>query len=190
MIYSISGTLVQQGNGYLVVDTGPVAFKVRVSAGVLTRVASSRSVTLFTYLHVKEDVLELYGFLDEYELLVFEQLTSVSGIGPRSALGILGVASIEQLAAAINAGRAELLTRVAGIGKKTAERITLELKGRLPAVPGARAISSMESDIELEETLVSLGYTRHQARNAVSALDPKIAQFKDRLREVLKRLKE
>ncbi len=188
MIYSISGKLLLKRESFAVLETGGVSFKVFTSAGVLAALPEiGREVKLFTYLHVRENLLELYGFEDLKALDLFERLNNINGIGPKSALGILGVAKIDQLVAAINEGRTELLTRASGVGKKTAERVILELKGKLTLLSAPQTLSLMESDLDLEETLVSLGYSKAQAKAAISKIDSKITNFKDRLKEALKK---
>jgi len=190
MIYSISGRLAFKKENFLVLEAGGVAFKVFAPASVLAALpGSGATVKIFTYLYFREDSIELYGFLSEKELELFERLNSISGIGPKSALGILGIAKIEQLVAAINEGKIELLTRASGIGKKTAERIILELKGKLSLTTAPQILSLMESDVELEETLISLGWSRAQAKGAIGKIDSKITNFKDRLKEALKKAK-
>ena len=175
----------------MVVETsGGISLRVFASPHTLSALpAIGTAVTLHTYLNVREDALELYGFLNESELDLFEKLISVSGIGPKSAMGILGVSKADQLVAAINEGRTELITRASGIGRKTAERVILELKGKLAAVGTQETLNLMESDVELEETLTSLGYSRVQAKSAIAKLDPRVTGFKERLKEALKRTK-
>jgi len=191
MIYALSGTLVHKAENYAVIDVGGVAFKVNLSlrnVQILPQIGSA--IKLSTYLHVREDLLAIYGFSNDEERDFFERLNSISGIGPKSALGILSVAPMDQLVSAINEGRVELLTKASGVGKKIAERVVLELKGKLTPPKGAQqAISLMESDLELEETLTSLGYSRQQAKAVVSKIDPKITGFKERLKEALRRAK-
>ena len=190
MIHSVAGKLLLKKDNFLIVEAGPIAFKIFAAASVLANLPSPGSqVKIFCYLHVREDALELYGFLSEKELELFEKLNSISGIGPKSALGVLSIAKIDQLIAAINEGKTELLTRASGIGRKTAERIVLELKGKLDLIRAPQALSLMESDLELEETLVSLGYSKNQAKTAIAKIDPKITNFKDRLKAALKSAK-
>jgi len=190
MIYSIAGKLVFKKDNFLVLEVGGLSFKIFSPASVLAALPESgATVKIFTYLYFREDSIELYGFLSEKELELFQALNSISGIGPKSALGILGVTKIEQLVAAINEGKTELLTRASGIGKKTAERIILELKGKLSLIAAPQVISLMESDVELEETLISLGYSRAEAKAAIGKIDPKITSFKDRLKEAFKKAK-
>lgn len=188
MIYSIAGKLVFKKDNFLVLEAGGVAFKVFAPASVLAGLpGAGTQIKIFTFVYFREDSIELYGFLSETELTLFERLNSISGIGPKSALGILGIAKIEQLVAAINEGRIELLTRASGIGRKTAERVILELKGKLSLTAAPQTISLMESDVELEETLISLGWNRNQAKTAIGKIDTKISSFKDRLKEALKK---
>ncbi len=190
MIYSLAGTLAAKKQNFFVVDVGAISFKIFGSPNTLVVLPEiGKDIKIFTYLNVREDALELYGFISERELELFEKLNSVSGIGPKSALGILGISKIEQLIAAINEGRTELLTRASGIGKKTAERVILELKGKLSAIASPQMLSLMESDLDIEETLISLGYTRVQAKAALAKIDPKITGFKERLKEAIKRAK-
>lgn len=187
MIYSIFGKLIAKKEYFIVVDVGGIGYKLFISLGTAQNLPSLGSeIKVFCYPYLRQDGLELYGFLTEKELSLFEKLNSVSGVGPKSALGILGVAKTNQLIAAINEGKIDLLTRVSGIGKKTAERIILELKGKLKIEDSAKILTLMESDIELEETLISLGYTKQEAKSAISKIDPKISGFKERLKEALK----
>lgn len=188
MIYSISGKLTEKREKYIVVDVMGIGFRVYVSENQTSRLPSvGDPIKLFSYLHVREDALELYGFLTESEVNFFEQLNSISGIGPRSALSILSVAPIDRLIAAINEGKTDLLTKASGIGRKTSERIILELKGKIEMKDAKRMVGLMESDVEIEETLASLGYSRAEAKNAVSKIDPATAGFKDRLKEALRK---
>src|SRR3989344_1580980 len=190
MIYSISGKLTEKREKYVVVDVMGIGFRVYISENQMSRLPSlGDPIKLFSYLHVREYALELYGFLTEPELTFFEKLNSISGIGPKSALNILSVAPIERLIAAINEGKADLLTKASGIGKKTAERIILELKGKIEMKNAKQMIGLMESDVEIEETLISLGYSRAEAKNAVSKIDPTMQGFKDRLKAALRKAK-
>ena len=170
---------------------GGLSFKVISSLNDLRGApAIGEIINLFTYLHVREDALELYGFLRKDELEFFEMLISISGIGPKSALGILSVESVDKLKAAIAEGRAELLTKASGVGKKTAERVILELRGKLGREGTAGLVGIMESDQDILEALVNLGYTKYQAKDALSQIDPKIVKVEERIRATLKILKK
>ena len=127
MIYSLSGTLVLKRENLIVVEAGGVGYKLFVAENVAQGLPSIGSqVKVFYYLNLKQDGLELYGFASEAELRLFEKLISVNGVGPKSALGILSVSKIDQLVAAINGGKVELLTRASGVGKKTADVVTVK----------------------------------------------------------------
>ncbi|KKW08789.1 MAG: Holliday junction ATP-dependent DNA helicase RuvA [Candidatus Kaiserbacteria bacterium GW2011_GWA2_49_56] len=140
---------------------------------------------LWTHLAVREDVLDLYGFRTEEELHVFELLLTVPGIGPRSALAILDIASIETLRSAISAGNASYLTNVSGIGRKTAEKIVLELREKIGAgTEGAGR--SLSGDEEALEAMRALGYTVSEARDALRKVPQEVAGGSARLREALR----
>ena len=169
---------------------GGVGFKVFISLanqGVLPSIGSM--VEVLTYLHVREDGLTLYGFLNEGEIDFFESLISVSGIGPKSALGIMSVAPIEKLSAAISEGQIELLQRSSGVGRKTAERIIVELKDKIKLEGSGRTVEMMESDKDMYDALLSLGYSAKQAKDAVSKVNPEIIDSSERLREAFKIIK-
>lgn len=194
MIYSLSGKLMGKKDNFVILEAGGIGFKVYLSnraAQSLAQIGSS--IKLYCSLHAREnEPFELFGFVAEEELYLFDRLNTVSGIGPKTALAILGVSPIDQLVAAINEGKTDLLTRAGGVGKKTAERIILDLKGKLTAQSGAKTketLSLMESDLEIEDTLMSLGYNRQQAKNAISKIDDKTEGFKERLKEALKKAK-
>jgi len=188
MIYTISGKLLHKMLHFVVIETGGLGLRVTVPETVYQELPPVGSLTsLFTHLHVREDALDLYGFKTEKELSLFESLISISGIGPKSGINIMNVAQVDQLVAAINEGRTELLVKASGIGKKTAERVILELKGKLNFGDSIRTLSLMEGDIDLEETLVGLGFTKQQAKATVSRIDPNIKGFNERLKEALKK---
>jgi holliday junction DNA helicase RuvA len=190
MIYLIGGILAAKNNNFAVVDVGGIGYKININQRFLDNLPEIGSATrLSSHLHVKEDALDLYGFTDERELVFFEQLLKVSGVGPRSAMNIMSLASVEQLAAAINEGKTELLSRAAGIGKKTAERLILELRGKLATVGTAKTAKLMESDMDVEEALSGLGYSRAQAKKAVAQIDPGVKNLEGRLKEALKKIK-
>jgi holliday junction DNA helicase RuvA len=189
MIHSISGKLDAVLETSVAVDVGGVGFRIytheRVRRGLPPL---GERVKFFCHLVVREDALELYGFLVPEELRFFELLISVSGVGPKSALSILEIADTKNLSAAIKEGRPDLLTRASGIGRKTAERIILELKTKVRAESSEATVKTMESDADIVETLVSLGYRRDQAKSALAKVDPKIINLEPRLKAALKNL--
>ena len=190
MIYSLSGQLLSKKENFIVVNANGVGYKVFITHRTAKNLPSIGSaVSLFSYLHVKEDALDLYGFLDESDLHLFEKLIQVNGVGPKTALGVMAISSSDNLIAAINEGKIDLLTRASGIGKKTGERIILELKGKLASLNSAGTVRLMESDLDLEEALVSLGYSKQQAQRGITQLDSQVKGLEARLMAVLKIIK-
>ncbi len=191
MIYRLSGELVSKKENFIIIDVNKVNYKVFVSPKTHQALpANGEESQIYTYLNVKEDALDLYGFLTESELGFFEKLISISGVGPRSALGVMAVAPVDQLIATINEGKPELLTRASGIGKKTADRVVLELRGKVTAIGTENVVRAMESDIELEEALISLDYSKAQAKKITAQIDPKLTRLEDRLRAALKKIEK
>jgi len=169
MIYSVSGNILLTGEHFLVVEVGGVGFKVFANAATIgSSPAAGQPVSLFCHLHVQEDALDLYGFLEEGELKFFEQLISVSGVGPKSAISILNIAPLMELLAAVKEGRPDLLSRASGIGRKTAERIIVELKSKVEAKDTGATVKRMESDADLVEALTALGYRREKVKEALN----------------------
>lgn len=187
MLYSVSGKLAFKGENFLVVEAGGIGFKVFASERTIRRAgARGNEVKLFTHFHVREDAMELYGFLSEEELSFFELLISVSGVGPKSALSIIDVASLEELSAAIHEGRPDLLTKASGIGRKTAERIIVELRNKVQSSRPGAVVEKMDTDVDLVEALSSLGYRREEAREALTKIPAEVAGVEARLKEALR----
>jgi Holliday junction DNA helicase RuvA len=193
MIASVRGTLIASGIDFVVVETGGIGYHVLVPNSVLqTLGAPGSEVLLYTHLHVREDALTLYGFEVPDQRAFFETLISVTGIGPRMALGLLSAVPLDQLQHAIASENMSLLARVPGIGKKTAARLVLELKGKLdlskvaPSVAAATpATTALNS--ELQDILTSLGYSVLEAQSAVASLPADApADLEERLRLALR----
>ncbi len=192
MIYSVSGEITLKKNTYVVISSGGLGFKVFIPLNTYKRLPETgEKVTLLTHFHVREDDMSLYGFLEEKELSFFEALLSVSGIGPKSALGVLSVAPVDRLAGAVSKGETELLQKSYGIGKKTAERIVLELKDKITfdGKKGDEVVRLMESDSDVYEALTSLGYSGKQAKAAIDKIDRKFKGVDERLRDALNKIK-
>lgn len=187
MIYSISGKLTGKTDNLAVVEMAGLGLKVFTHRRALDNLpAIGSDVKLFCHLHVREDALELYGFLSEDELNFFELLIGVSSVGPKSALGVLDISELRNLASAIKENRPDLLTRASGIGRKTAERIVLELKSKVQAERAGMVVRKMESDADLVETLFGLGYGRQEAKDALARVDEKVVNLEERLKAALK----
>jgi Holliday junction DNA helicase RuvA len=171
MIGSISGKIILKTDKLLIVETGGVGYKISVSPDVLSKAGKiGDEIFLFIHTHVREDAFDLYGFLNQEELEFFEMLLNVSGIGPRSALAILGIASIETLRKAIGTGDTSYLTKISGIGKKTAERIVIELRDKIGE---EKSGSSLQGELDALEALKSLGYSQNEAREALKKVAEK-----------------
>lgn len=187
MIYSISGKLKYKGSDFVVIEAGGVGLKVFVHNRLLSQLPNmGDEIYLFSYLYVRENALELYGFSSQEELNFFQLLNSVAGVGPKSALAILDLAEYKNIAAAIKEGRPDILTRASGIGRKIAERIVLELRHRVEAELSETALSNMETDANLIEALLGLGYRRNEAREALQKVPSEIKDISARLKEALK----
>lgn len=186
MISSLSGTLRHKDLGSVVIDVGGVGYKVLVPTEVTLAALPSQPLFLWTHLAVRETSLELFGFLEKESLEVFELLITISGIGPKTALGILNVASPATLRQAVGSGDTSYLTRVSGIGKKNAEKIVLELKNKLVMKEGEMPHADARSEGDAMEALLSLGYTERDAREALKQVPKNVKGASDRVKEALR----
>ncbi len=173
MIGSIRGKITLKTDKFLIVEAGGVGYKVAVSPDSISRINKpSDEILLWIHTHVREDILDLYGFLDRSELEFFEMLISVSGIGPKGALGILSTTTIETLKTAVRTGDTGYLTKISGIGRKTAEKIVIELRDKLGKdIEGA----SLREEMDALEALKSLGYSQNEAREALKEVDSSLS---------------
>lgn len=189
MIYSLTGKLQIVGSRHIIVLCGGVGFKLFVSEPTLSTLPPvGNEVTLFCFLFNRDDQFELYGFPSEASLKLFELLNTVSGIGPKTALGILEIDSVPNIIAAIVQKRADMITRTSGIGRKTAERVILELHNKLELDSAKTVTERMDSDHEVEEALVGLGYARRRVRDILDGLDHAPSTVEEKLKLVLKEL--
>lgn len=164
----ISGNVAYVGESKVVIDCGGVGFSVIASAFTCAECSRKKTVKMPVYLAVREDALELFGFSDERERELFLQLIAVSGIGPKLAVAILGGMNADRLASAVASGDVAALSTIKGVGKKTAERIALELKGKLDIVGIEQSQPSVGTfDEKAVLALISLGYERKEAEVAV-----------------------
>ncbi len=190
MISLIQGTVVSKEKNVLVVSTnGGVGYAIAVSPLVANELFEGAEVTLHTYLKVSDSAMDLYGFRSLEERSFFSLLLSVSGVGPKSAMNILSVGSIEEIESAISRGDATYLSAVQGIGKKTAERMVVELKSKV----AARAVQSGDDQVgdvlkDVIDGLVAMGYSKDDARLAATACDPAGKSLEQLLREALQSL--
>lgn len=187
MIARLTGKNLGIRGGSVIVDVSGVGYEVRVSAYVLGKTAGQEDVSFHIHTYVREDTLALYGFLSEEELTMFEALISVSGIGPKAALGILSIADLDTIRAAIVNKDPSLLTQVSGVGKKTAERVIVELQNKVSAPTGA-GTRATSADAEALEALISLGYKVAEARDALKAVPDGTGDIGEKIRGALRLL--
>jgi Holliday junction DNA helicase RuvA len=174
-IARLRGPVEDKGEDWLIVTVGGMGVLASVPASTADDSVVGKSASLYTHLHVREDALTLYGFASREELALFEQLISVSGVGPRVALGMLSALDAAQLASAIVGGRSDVLRKVPGVGQKTAERIVLDLRDKV--APPAVGVDAAEqprlgrnADADVVAALVALGYTQAEASAAAERL--------------------
>ena len=188
MIASLRGKLISKRPDGVVVDVGGVGYSVSVPLSILSSLPDEASeVFLFTYMHVREDILQLFGFRSEEEKRIFTTLIGVSGIGPKIALSILSTIPTDTFYGLVHSEDVEALCRVPGLGKKTAQRIILELREKLPALA-----QKEKRDVLYDDTLsalINLGYKKNVAQDALDkAYDSGLRDIESLLRETLKYL--
>lgn len=171
MIASLHGWLKALGGEWAIVDVNGIGFRVYMPTSSLSTLSTGREIHVYTHLHLREDSATLYGFISEEELGLFETLITASGIGPRLALAMLSAMNVEQIIAAIATGSVNLLITVPGIGRKTAERLILELKDKIGA--GLVAVTTAQTaheNADVVAALTSLGYSTSEASRAIASL--------------------
>lgn len=183
----ISGKILFLEDSAVVVENNGIGYKIFVTAYTLGKLAGEGEVQLFLHTHVREDALALYGFLDKADLSMFEMLISVSGIGPKAALGILSIADAKTVRMAVSREDASILTRVSGVGKKTADRVILELKSKIAKLPAIEG-ESISVDADALEALATMGYSASEAREALKNVPKEVKDVSDRVRAALKGL--
>ena len=186
MIAQLRGQLITRTDKYLVLDVNGVGYKVYITGDDLA-LSTEKNLTLFTHLAVRENALDLYGFSQMESLEMFELLLNVSGVGPKTALGILSVAAVPSLRKAIATGEIGHLTKVSGLGAKIANKIVLELKGKVKAGDHSNDVG-MKEEIDSMLALQALGYSERESREALSAVDKKITATNARIKEAIKLL--
>ncbi len=187
MIAKLKGKIEYLKNNYAVVDVSGVGYKVHLSAYTFGKVAGQEQIDLHIYTYVREDTLALYGFLVLDELEMFELLISISGIGPKAAMGILSIATPKTIKTAILNEDPSILTKVSGIGKKTAERVILELKNKVADISvGDKEEATV--DVDSIEALMTMGYSNTEARDALKDVPADMKDVGERIKTALKSL--
>ena len=202
MFYSITGKVILTEPGTVVIETGGIGYRLTVSGktlGYAAENAGTENVSLFTYLSVREDAIELFGFYSKSELDMFKRLISVSGVGPKAAISILTQLSPAELGSAVISGDYKLLTKAPGIGKKIAERILLELKDKIAgesfSLSGNAGDLSLNTSVadpdklfDAENTLLVLGYTRGEIADSLRGIDINSLSLEEIINAALKKL--
>ncbi len=177
MISYVKGTVAYIGNDCIVVDNNGIGYNIQVSSSTASAVVMEKGVQIYTYMNVKENELSLFGFLTKEELNMFNLLISVNGVGPKSAVAMLGALSPSQLALAIATEDIKALSVGQGIGKKIAQRIALELKDKVGAdtiTTGVELVQKVDvttgERAEALSALMALGFTKNEAENAIKAV--------------------
>ncbi len=197
MFHHIKGTVFHVDPSRVVLDNGGVGYSINTSFFSASSVKKGEEALFYTYLHVREDAMELYGFATEEELSCYKMLTSISGVGPKAALAILSVVTPEKLALCVISEDEKALTKAPGVGKKLAQRIILELKDKLAksqlSVSGTSGVElpspevNMGSAGEALAALTVLGYGRAEAAEALKGLDESLP-VEELVRQCLKKL--
>lgn len=183
MIYSVKGTLIHIESGFVVVECNGIGFRVNTTLTTQRNLKLNSIITLFTYMSVREDAMELFGFYSKAELSTFKMLISISGVGPKVALAILSELSSEQIALSVSASDYKTLTRASGVGPKLAQRIVLELKDKIKGISvdtadGVVTKGSVIADTgnipKAVQALAVLGYSAADVTPVLSKLDPSL----------------
>ena len=187
MISGVSGIIEAIGSNWVIIDVGGISFQVFLPTSTLSTLGVvGQKVRLHTHLNVREDNLTLFGFSSARELSLFQTLISVSGIGPKLGLTMLSAMDAEQLTAAIASGDAALLTSIPGVGKKTAERIVLELKDKIGDAWITQDLEAVQGNSEVVAALTSLGYSVTEATRAVASLPLSQLSLEEKVKLALK----
>ena len=188
MIAQLEGTIIHADTRSIVMDVHGIGYKVWIASEGLQKMAkkSPEKVRIWTYLSVRETALDLYGFSNAEELETFELLITISGIGPKTAAGILNVVSISTIRSAIASNDPSYLTKVSGIGKKNAEKIVRELSDKIGILESDVPTESMRHESDVLEALKSLGYAEREAREVLKKIPADAGSAGERVKKALK----
>ncbi|MBT3356099.1 Holliday junction branch migration protein RuvA [bacterium] len=189
MIGKLNGKVDLVHNNFAIIDVCGLGYKVFLTEVSLGRITAREEISLFIHTNVKEDHIHLYGFESLEELEMFELLLSISGVGPKAGLGILTIASPMTIKNAIKKGEPGILTKVSGIGKKTAERIVLELSNKIDNIT-INDDAEVETDYEVVEALMAMGYSVAEAREANKSIPKELSDISDKIKFALKSMKK
>ena len=189
MISLIEGKIELKTEKFAVINVGGLGYQVFLGADSIQRIPEKgANVKIWIHDHVREDSHDLFGFVHYAELELFEMLIGISGIGPRGALGIMAIAPVDTLKRAIAAGDTSYLTRVSGIGKKTAEKVVLELQDKMAGKGMTIEAPDLKDEADALDALVALGYSQREARDALTGVTAQGLSLEKRVSEALKQL--
>ena len=186
MIAHIDGIVIHTTDKYAIISAGGVGYKIHLSIDNLSKCRIGDGAIFFVYTAVRENAIDMYGFADIDEMNFFELLLTISGIGPKSAMSIMNITTVESLSEAIATGDTAYLNKVSGIGKKTAERIVIELKDKIVR-KDSYSSGALRSESDTLEVLKSFGYREVEAREALREVDTTLSTSQ-RVKEALKYL--
>ncbi len=187
MISHLTGKVIEIQENFVILDVHGVGYKIFASGETVGKLKNGSETSLWTHLVVKEDALDLYGFLDKETHDFFKLLITVSGIGPKSALAILNLVAVSTLRKAISKGDPSYLSKVSGIGVKKAEKIVMELKDKL-TLSDEEMKGELQDDADAIGALEALGYSQKEARDALKKVSAEITKTGDRIKSALKML--
>jgi Holliday junction DNA helicase RuvA len=188
MISYLEGKIKFKGQNYLILLTNGIGYKVFVPTDILASAKADQSFSLFTHQHVKEDALDLYGFKTSEDLTLFELFLGVSGIGPKTAIGIFGVGKISKIKEAIVKGDVDFFTQVPRLGRKNAQKIIIELRPKLGTLADLDLTGESGETKEIIEALKSFGFNTVEAKEALRSIKDFEGNTSDKIRTALKYL--
>ncbi len=189
MISYLKGTILSKTNKTVTVLVNNLGYQVFIPQTLINKIIIGDEVELFTHLRHSEDAMSLFGFKSREELHFFELLITISGVGPKTALGVIEVAKLSDIKKAILRDDPSILYKVSGVGKKTAERIVVELKNKLDSLPtGEKEINLADTDTETFDALLSLGYSERDVREAIRKIPGQLERMEDKIKSALKYL--
>lgn len=191
MIAHVAGEVVEKTENAIIIDAGGLGYEVQVASGDFESATLGEHVKLYTHDHLRENAHDLFGFSSLVAKRLFQMLTSVSGVGPKMALAILSLGEVESIRSAIALGDSAFIQRASGVGKRIAERITVDLRDKV-GLPGAQPAAGVVQNLgmrydDTQDALLALGYSLPQINEVLASIDPAL-DVQTRIKEALKAL--
>lgn len=190
MIIYLKGQVKAKNDNFIILLVNDIGYKIFVPNILLQELREGKEAELYLYHHHYETGVDLYGFKTQEELEFYEQLLKIGGIGPKSALGVLAIAPLGEIKKSIIHGDPELLIKVSGVGRKTAEKIVVELKDKVSVTKSLGRSGTIKGTGQVLEALITLGYSAFEARNALRKIDPAMESVEEKVKACLKVLGE